>query len=96
MLLPLLVVWLCVGPTPPTLKGGEAGASRKGRMEPAVDGREEIVVALGPGVDTVEGRWRGDRVCCLPGGIWWGANAGGELGGEMPTEGDLVWPTRPY
>jgi len=95
-LLSLLVVWLCVWPPPPPPKGGEAVASRRGRMEPAVDGRDEMVVALGPGVDADVGRRRGDRVCCLPGGIWWGVIAGGELGGETPAEGDLVCPTRPY
>jgi hypothetical protein len=56
VLLPLLSVglWLLAG-------AGAGGAG--GSMEPAVDGREESVVALGPGVEAEVGRRRGVRLC---------------------------------
>jgi hypothetical protein len=90
-----------------------AATSRSGRMEPAVDGREESVVALGPGVDAEVGRRRGVRVLVLGRGSWleglarswleglarsWleGLDAGGDSALEMPREGELACPTRPY
>lgn len=68
-------------------------ASRSGRMEPAVDGRDENDIGLVPGAETVVGRRRGVSVCCLLPGVGW---VGGEEGGDMPIVGDLDWPTRPY
>jgi len=97
VLLPLLsaCLWLLVvGPA----EAAPGVGSRRGRMELAVDGLEEIVVALGPGVDAEVGRRRGVRLWFWRGSWLDGLalDAGGESGTEMPREGELACPTRPY
>jgi hypothetical protein len=65
-----------------------------------VEGREEIVVALGPGLEADEGSWRGVRVFCRACSEDWGERScgGGERGGEAmpPLVGETECPMSPY
>lgn len=65
VLLSLLVEWLCVSDGRLAGGGGrdpEPGGGSSGRIEPAVDGRDDIVVALRPGVEAEVGSVRGVRL----------------------------------
>lgn len=83
-----------------TIRMPAVGAGYRGCAEPAVDGREETVVALGRGAEAVKGMLSGAkeelracRISAAPTGT--DGRTGGELGGEMAL-GAAPCPTRPY